>query len=394
MFSSAQVVLVASVFLSLASVLAAHPRRAYGRHALNAYVVDWDVDASKVPYTSVDHIIYAFGIPDAHGNIGQFSGSTLSSVVNGAHKHNVGVSLAIGGWSGSIYFSNLVKSAGSRATFVKNLVNLVKHYDLNGLNIDWEYPASQNGVACNTKSADDTAHLLTFLQELRSALDQTFRKQHVILTAATSLDPFNDRTWNPSTQLPGFNNVLDQVYIMAYDINGNWNSITGPAAPLYEPGHGLPGSGASAVAAWHKAGIPLNKIVLGVPFYGWTTKTSHNGLYGSFSKTQIPGDQYDTKSRDCGAKVATYSGEFQWRSLAAQGVDQSRNGWQAHYDTKTQTAWAYNTHKQQLVTYDDARTCEAKAKYAKQHGLGGVLIWSLEMDDSHHTLLTSLQLVR
>jgi chitinase len=59
----------------------------------------------------------------------------MTPVVKQAHAHNVGISISVGGWSGSRYFSSLLSKSSS--TFAKTIVNAVHEYSLDGVNIDW-----------------------------------------------------------------------------------------------------------------------------------------------------------------------------------------------------------------------------------------------------------------
>lgn len=102
---------------------------------------------------------------------------------------------------------------------------------------------------------------------------------------------------------------------MNYDVYGTFSSVTGPNSPLNDTCASTAdqqGSAVSAVAAWTAAGLPSNKIVLGVPAYGHsytvTQSTAVAGstlnLYTTFDKTNIPiGDSWDppvTSADECG----------------------------------------------------------------------------------------------
>ncbi|RUS30043.1 glycoside hydrolase [Jimgerdemannia flammicorona] len=356
--------------------------KAYGKHGLVAYITDWDVP-SNIPYKKLDHLIYSFAEPNAKGAIVGFDGSQLKKVVKGAHAHGVGVSLAVGGWTGSKYFSTLVTPAHSPA-FVKNIVNSVKQYNLDGVNLDWEYPNSVDGMSCNVKNAKDTANFHTFLQQLRKALDKAVKNKRVTISAATATAPFNGANGNPSN-VAEFKNVLDFVLIMAYDMIGSWSETTGPNAPLYDPGHGIGDSGSHAVASWVNAGYPHSQIHLGVPFYGWTAKVTTNlaktrNPYVKFHNPQVKGDKYDELSSDpCPGAKKGYVGAYQYRSLVSDGITSNKNGWQHFFEKKSQTPWAYNNRRQLFISYDDPQSAAAKAKWAKKNGLAGVMVWSLEM---------------
>ncbi|KAJ2964637.1 hypothetical protein NQZ79_g522 [Umbelopsis isabellina] len=379
---------------ALATLLSAVAACNHGK--ITAYVTDWDLP-SNISYSKLDHLVYAFAVPDKTGALSQFSTSQLKSVVSQAHANKKPVSLAIGGWTGSLYWSSLIASDSSRSKWADLLVDTVDEYNLDGLNLDWEYPNDPNGVACNQKNKDDTANYLKFVTLLRSKLKSKF-KAHKLITAAVATAPFNDDTQNPSKRLPGWADVMDYFYIMAYDIAGNWNPDTSSNAPLFS-GKYDGSSGSVAIAAWNKAGIPKDQLVLGVPFYGFTidTKkpiTAASGQSVPLNPTAIQGDQYDTKGADpCPGAVAAYSGEMEWRSVAAEGILQNKNGWKVYWDETNKTPYAYKASKKQFVSFDDAASLHLKAAYAKKQQIGGVMIWSLEMDDAEHTLLNALQAV-
>ena len=163
----------------------------------------------------------------------------------------------------------------------------------------WEYPNHQ-GVGCNAISPSDTENFLLLLQELRS----TPSTADLMLSAATSINPFTDASGMPSTDVAAFAKVLDFIEIMNYDIWGSWSSSVGPNAPLADacaPAADQQGSAMSAVAAWTSAGFPKKKILLGVSGYGHgfsvpsTAAFQNNSLapYPPFNKTNQPeGDSW------------------------------------------------------------------------------------------------------
>jgi chitinase len=89
---------------------------------------------------------------------------------------------------------------------VKTLVDLVAQYGLDGLDFDWEYPAL-SGIGCNTKTANDTANFLAFIEELRAdPLGST-----LILSAATAMTPFTDWDGKPF-DVSGFSKVINSLF--------------------------------------------------------------------------------------------------------------------------------------------------------------------------------------
>jgi chitinase len=132
--------------------------------------------------------------------------------------------------------------------------------------LSWEYPGKQ-GIGCNLVRLDDTANFLLFLQELRN----TTTGRSITLSAATYVEPFVDASGQPSSDVSGFADVLDYIAIMNYDLKSNTAIGAGPSSPLDDycaPSGAKYGSASSSAAAWTKAGIPPNKLVLGVGAYG------------------------------------------------------------------------------------------------------------------------------
>ncbi|KAI8370835.1 glycoside hydrolase superfamily [Choanephora cucurbitarum] len=396
------------LFFSFAAVNAsdiekrAASKKTYGKHRLIAYVVDWELPKS-VNWNLLDHVVYSFSEPDAQGNMKGFTSSSLQSFTNKAHQHNVGVSISVGGWSGSKYFSSLVRTDASRKKLAKNIVQLVSEHNLDGVNLDWEYPNDPNGMTCNQRNKKDTANYLTFIKLLRKSLDAKFTKAHKMITLAVSTRPFNDEKGHPISRLDkAWAANVDSFYIMSYDISGSWMNQAGPNAPYKASSEKYyESSVVQSIDAWHKAGISKNQLVAGMPFYGTILQTkqkvtSSTGLYVKLSnKGSIKGDKYDEYAADgCPGSTKSYSGNYQWRSVVADGIIKQQHGWKAYWDSRSMTPYAFNNKGNKVLTFDNAKSLKGKANYVKSQKLGGVMIWSLEMDDSSNTLLKSLQAVR
>jgi chitinase len=124
------------------------------------------------------------------------------------------------------------------------------------------------------------------LQELRS----TEVGKNLTLSAATSIAPFYGSSGSPLTNISAFAHVLDYVEVMNYDVWGSWSSTVGPNSPLNDtcaPSADQQGSAVSAVAAWTKAGMPKEKIVLGVASYGHSFYVTDVDAFAQGSKTTL-----------------------------------------------------------------------------------------------------------
>ncbi|KAH7889046.1 glycoside hydrolase family 18 protein [Phlebopus sp. FC_14] len=361
-----------------------------GWHATEGFPLS---DVSWAKYTTM---IYSFAITTPSVDFLSLEGSNpslLPQFVTEAHANNVAAHIAIGGWDGGLWFSSNVASAENRTAFVNTVVNFTKQYDLDGVNFDWEYPDDQ-GIGCNTISANDTANFLAFLQELRT--DPT--GANLTLSAAVGVTPFRDASGTPSSNVSGFADVLDYIAIMNYDVWGSWSPAVGPNAPLDDscapPGY-QQGSAVSAVDAWTAAGIPAHQIVLGVASYGHSFSVSpadafvaggsgpgvELASYPPFNATNQPlGDAWDdTGSVDACGVYEGPGGDWDFWGLVGGGFLTAQgnpaDGIYYRYDNCSQTPYVYNKTSEVMVSFDNAQSFGVKGEYIKSAGLLGFAMW-------------------
>ena len=114
-----------------------------------------------------------------------------------------------------------------RESFVNNVVAAYQTYQLDGIEIDWEYPG-HSGSSANKPRADDTANFLEFLRSLRAALPAEAK-----ITAAVEPTPFVDDKGLPLKDVSDFAEVLDWILIMNYDLWGCKLSLSKHGAATY-----------------------------------------------------------------------------------------------------------------------------------------------------------------
>ncbi len=281
---------------------------------------------------------------------------------------NVVAMLSIGGWTGSRWFSTHVRTATNRTLFISSLLNVVKQYGLDGLEFEWdispswifipcwrdwyswEYPAVQ-GIGCNEINSGDTHNFLVFLQELRNSTTG----QNLVLSVAAGVTPWIDSTGSPSKNVSSFGDVLDLITIMNYDVASNSSFGAGSSSPLDDscaPIYARSGSAKSAVAAWTSAGIPVHKLLLGVPSYShsFVTLSPQPGGSGQTKAPEYPlyssikhqGDRWDVAtSTDVCGKQGGFGGTFEYWGLIEEGFLNSdgspREGIQYRFDNCSKT---------------------------------------------------------
>ncbi|KAF8344633.1 endochitinase [Amanita rubescens] len=344
---------------------------------------------SDISWSKYTHVTYAFALttPDVTNvTLEGSSPDVLPQFVEAAHRNGVKAVGSIGGWTGSQWWSSNVGSAENRTLFVKTLTDFAEQYQLDGLEFDWEYPVQQ-GIGCNTNNPQDSANFLAFLEELR----EDCIGKDLILTAAV-VSPFSSSDGTPSKDVSGFASVLDWVNIMNYDMWGSWSATVGPNSPLYDscaaPANQV-GSASSEVNAWQAAGMPLDKIVLGVAAYGHSfsvNKTAaFNGsslaLYPAFDKADQPaGDVWDdVASTDICGNANGPGGTMRFWGLMELGYLNTdgtpRTGIDYIFDDCSKTAYVYNKTSEIMVSYDDAQAFADKGSFITSTGLRGFTMW-------------------
>ncbi|KAL0569569.1 hypothetical protein V5O48_012391 [Marasmius crinis-equi] len=347
----------------------------------------------NVSWHKYTHMTYAFAIPSSDIkslHLEKSEQSDLSTFVTAAKANNVKAIVSIGGWTGSIYWSSAVGSPQNRTTFIKTVTDFATQNKLDGLDFDWEYPNRQ-GLGCNVINPNDTSNFISFLEELR----QHPVGKHLILTAATSITPYNDATGSPSSDLSRFANALDFVALMNYDIWGPWSATVGPNAPLNDTCVAdtakQQGSAVSAVTAWKKAGVPIEKMLLGLPAYGHSFKVKKEDAFKQGSSKELAeypkmdksvrpaGDRWDDPAGlvdACGVSNPA-GGIYNFWGLVENGFlgPDGKPKYPSRFDECSKGAFVYNPDTEIMVSYDSTQSWAAKGKYIKDTGLAGFAIW-------------------
>ncbi len=189
--------------------------------------------ADIIPYDELTHINYAFLTPKADGTFNPImNGWKLKQIVREASAHNVRVCISVGGWGWDAQFEEMAASPESRSAFVRNLKAFVEEYQLDGVDMDWEYP----------DPGPSSENFLALIRELRAAMPDK-----LLTTAVVSYG--DDHGLGIPTE--SFE-LFDFVNVMTYD----------------GPDHGTMEQFERGLSYWSGRGLPKEKIIMGVPFYG------------------------------------------------------------------------------------------------------------------------------
>ena len=303
------------------------------------------------------------------------------------------VLLSVGGWIWSNRFSDVAATPAARQAFIASALELVRRHGLDGVDIDWEHPAT-GGIPCIEGKvchrSDDKENYVRLAAELRSAFEHAGKQaagRHYLITIAAGA---HASLTDDSDAAPGWMArlavQLDWINLMTYDYRGVWDAENGQLAPLYADQHDPQGGkhlhADATVTRFLRAGVPADKLVLGVPFYGYGWKQCAAGPRGDGLYQACQG----AASGNDGSPTFTY------RHLVEQGylVDgQGARGFQRYWNSASQVPYLYNRDSGVFISYEDAQSVAGKVRYIRDKGLRGGMFWELS-GDAQHVLGTAL----
>lgn len=283
-----------------------------------------------------------------------------TSLVDKAHEKGVKVLVSIGGWTMSGLFPSIAASPAKRQRFAQSCRDIVKTYQVDGIDIDWEYP----GYAAQNGSSDDKENFTLLLREIRHALtlQQQVENRYLWLTAAFGVAPTRIREieWE---QVAG---LLDFINLMTYDYYGRDFHQTNHNSPLYPPAKGIFGYNAHSTVQFlvRDFQVPAEKLCIGVPFYGRSTKTK-----GS------PGLHVASKQRTDSATFSEDGGTPTFYNILAQ-----QDRFFYHWDSLAQVPFLQGKDLNTFVSFEDERSVAQKARYIAEHRLAGAVVWDITGD--------------
>ncbi len=282
------------------------------------------------------------------------------------------VIISVGGWNWSKNFPKAAATEQSRRKFIKSCIDTFikgnfgneKIQDVfDGIDIDWEYPT---GGGKYPGTPQDKHNFTLLMKGLREALDDLSKKtsKRYILTFAGAADP---DYINRKVELGEVSKYVDYIVLMTYDFHGSWDRIANFHNNLYP----LPGDESpwdtdlnvdAAVRGYISHGVPPEKILLGIPFYGrsWSGVAPENDGLLQRASGLGPG----TKE----AGVLDYS----------DIVNRFEPLLEKHFHPVAQVPWLYGDGV--FITYDDPNSAALKALYVLTHDLAGVAIWEISCD--------------
>ncbi|KAI1823786.1 endochitinase [Xylaria intraflava] len=341
------------------------------------YFTNWGIygrnyQPAQLPASQLNQVLYAFANFRSDGTVyssdtysdleKHYSGDSWNDVGTNAYgcvkqlyilkkaNRQLKVLLSIGGWTYSPGFAAAASSDATRTTFANTAVELVKNWGFDGIDIDWEWPASE------TEANNMVSLLSAIRQKLDSYSSQYAKNYHFILSVALPAGPDN----YSKMKLSQMNAAgVDQFNMLAYDYAGAWDKTSGHQANLYkDPARPLdtPFSTDVPIKAYIAAGVPANKIILGMPLYGRAFEST-NGLGQPY--TGVGSGSWE-------------NGIWDYKVLPRSGAE--------YYDSTAGATYSYDNATKELITYDNVDMIKRKVQYIQSKGLAGSMFWEASGD--------------
>ncbi len=291
---------------------------------------------------ALTHINLAFAlIQDGMLDLGQL---TNLGLIRKFRQWNPGLKivLSVGGWAAD-GFSQAAMTETSRTQFAASCLDAVKTYDLDGIDIDWEYPCSDvAGIAADPR---DRENFTLLLRAIRDAIGE-----NKILSVAMGADESCAR----NTEMDKVGAILDYVQLMTYDMRNGLTSQAGHHAALYPTrGDASKNNTRDVVEMYHAAGVPYEKIVAGAAFYtrDFQVETcENNGLL------QPSGP---------GLFAASY------HDLTPDYLE--KHGFTQYWDEDAQAAYLWNGKT--FSSFESGQAIYLKCRFVREKNLAGLMYW-------------------
>ena len=277
-------------------------------------------------------------------------------------RRSTGVRIVLsvgGGGSGSLGFSAACESAEARKIFIDSMIEVIKKYQFDGIDLDWEYPA---WVGLSDAKPADKNNFTLLCKELKAAMNEY--KEGLLLTSAV-IGGLDIGRFYDAVEL---NKYLDYAHLMTYDLNSD--GVCTHHCNTYD---GRAYSAEGAVETYHKAGFDYEKLVIGVAFYGKISKlatptTASSAVYNKPIAKNADG-KYETST-------ITYTriyDNYLFNSKFVKIYDENNGAY-------------YLTDGEYFITYDDPKAIELKCQLVKLYNLQGIMFWDYGSDTTGNLL--------
>lgn len=254
-----------------------------------------------------------------------------------------------------------------REITAQNLAKIVVDYELDGIDLDWEYPCfPSNGANANKEDRHNFTLLCEAIRRNLDAMDG----RHYLLTIAAGADVY----YIHCVQVKELMKYVDYICLMTYDLKCGFHALAGHHTALYSNvGDVFMNSCDQALRLFHEAGVPKERLLMGAAFYSRKWEGIEDRNHGLL-------------------QICKYGGGYgpDYTELVEHYVN--KNGYVRYWDDEAKAPYLFNGDT--FLSYDDEESLRLKAEYVKQEGYGGIFYWEHKCDATGTLLETLYQNIK
>ena len=268
------------------------------------------------------------------------------------YNPNLEIVLSIGG-AGAFGFSDMAMEKSNRDIFLNSMIEMINKYDLDGIDLDWEFPTQDWGGDFSPKDKENFTILIKEMRESLDLLSQENDKKYLLTIAAAVGEWFTN-----STEMGEVYKYLDEIMLMTYDLRGFGQEITGHHTTLFSKKDDVfkTSNVVDGIKILEKEGVPKEMISIGAAMYsrGWDGVGKEN--HGLLQKAN-PGGNIS----------------LEYPKLLHEVIENEE--YEVFFDDEAKVPWAYSKNKKEFVSFDNKESVKYKCKYVKNNNLKGIMFW-------------------
>jgi len=324
------------------------------------------IDLKTYDFTGINVVYYCFfqvsndGVVSSTDSKADFDMGSIKYLNHDVKKKYPGLRtvLTMGGAYISENFKYFLRNSDTLEKAAVGMVAAMKENDFDGIDIDWEMPETE----------EESGYLLTLVKRLRELIGDD-----KILSLSVHFVPSNYFGY-----IGKYEPYLSWFNIMSYYYSGYWNQYSGYNSPLYKPSTNLNNQryGDKSIQDFVDEGVPLHKLVLGIPFFGqaWSVQSGSNDGYNQLGTTNVKGESGDVSN----------SGLWTYHALRKEKILTSTtstdSSWKRRWHSDVKSPTLYNSSTYIFISYDDVDSMCERSTYAKEKKIAGVAVWEIGQD--------------
>lgn len=351
------------------------------------YKTDKELFSTKFK-NNIDIVYYASATLDNSGNV--YLDDKYMDKVLELKNYGARIVLVLNG-AESTYLENLTIVCDNdllRTALASNIMDKVVEYNLDGVDIDWEFPGTSN-LGEHYTTERDQVNMNKLLKELRQEMNsrQDSKGSTYLLSAAIPATSWGSERykWTGDEELGGINDYCDYVNMMSYDLNKTTHSSH--QTPLYSSSvsNNYSFGVDYGVNRFVELGLDKSKIIIGCAAYGKTYSLSGTSVSVSYPGLGVSGTL---------CKIPSVTGSFSsgtiYYSEIASLLSNPSYVQYDEYNTNNEFvgSYLYNESLNLFITYESSTSAAYKALYAKSNGLG-IMLWAYG-EDTTETIINSI----